>query len=85
MKITDLDRFVQTDIYSPYKNNLDEAYKKLRSPVARDLDNAKYHLMNCPEWSELVINRLAAIKYTFPKYIKHELVEYINQKIRSKK
>lgn len=22
MKITDLDRFVQTDIYSPYKNNL---------------------------------------------------------------
>lgn len=80
-KITDLDRFVETDIYSPYKNNLDEAYKRLHTPIPRTLEKATYHLMNAPEWREMVLGRLRSIGYTFPDYIQHPLVAYLKDKL----
>lgn len=75
-KITNLEKFVQSDIYNPYKNILDDAYNGLVQ-TPRDLENAVYHLKNVPEFSKLVMGRLSSIKYTFPEYIKHPLVDYI--------
>lgn len=79
-KITDLEKFVESDIYRPYQTILDEAYSKLSSPVARNLENAKYHLMNNKDFADHVLNRMKEIEYYFPNYIKHELVTYLSDK-----
>lgn len=80
MKVTDLEKFAQTHIYNPYKNTL-FSYEHIERPVPMTLSNARYHLMNAPEWRELVINRLRGIKPSFPPYIDHELVSYLKQKL----
>jgi hypothetical protein len=81
-KVTDLERFATEHIYNPYKTTLDSAYERLAKPVPRDLENAVYHLMNVPEWRELVLGRINKIGFYFPRYIRHILVDYIEDKLK---
>lgn len=73
MRVTDLDKFTNTHIVSPYKpvmpptvaiKNPDDAYRALTDH--RDT-----------KWAQYVINRLNRIGVTFPPYITHPLVTLI--------
>jgi hypothetical protein len=81
MKVYNLEKFAKEQIYNPYRNKLDERYTKLSTPIPRDLEHATYHLMNVPEWRELVLNRLKEIDITFPSYMQHTLVTYLEDRI----
>lgn len=79
IKITDLEKFAESDIYKPYKSMLDDRYKTISTPIPRDLEHSVYHLMCVPDWRKLVVGRIKRIGYKFPTYINHPLVEYLQR------
>ena len=72
-KVTDLEEFVQVHIYRPYSTMLDD------SIYPRDLAHAVEYLDRLPEWRKCVMDRIVAIKFRFPKYIVHPLVDMIRK------
>ena len=77
-KITDLERFAMDHIVKPYQDSgglggHDEYIKKL--PLS--LEDLAIKLAENSEWSNMVLNRISRIGFTFPDYINHELVNVI--------
>ena len=72
-RVTDLDKFARTEVYNPFKSMLPVA-------VVVNLHNAVLCLTNHPDWAECVVDRINRCGYWFPHYIKHELVDYLNER-----
>ena len=93
-KITDLDKFLD-EIWQPYwpshpdferheGTTFPESYRSYlrrkgwkRHGLMRTLDQLKSH----PEWSDMVIGRIAKVGFWFPTYIDHPLVHYLRERI----
>ena len=72
MRITDLEKFVEEQIYKPYSNMIDEKVT---------LKNARQLLIRNKEWSRLVLSRLSHLHIKFPNYIDHGLVRFIKNAV----
>ena len=77
-KITDLEKFALQHIVRPFQTTGgfgDESLKSIPVPLECLCDM----LNEETEWSKLVLDRISRIKFRFPGYIKHPLVNIINE------
>jgi hypothetical protein len=77
-KITDLEKFALEQIFRPYQNMAgygDIPLDKL--PV--ELDYIPKYAETYPEWWKLVKDRIKRIKFYFPRYICHPLVNMLEE------
>lgn len=73
VKITDLDKFAEQQIYNPYKRMLDDRLTE----YALTLENVDYYASEYPEWWKKVAERIWACSFYFPYYIEHDVVKLL--------
>jgi hypothetical protein len=85
MKITDLEQFALEQVYRPYQGTLMGWNRAVMEHLTDEynLENALAHLKKKEnkDWSELVLDRIIKCRFYFPPYIRHDLVDYIKEKM----
>ncbi|RVL48443.1 hypothetical protein CN138_08920 [Sinorhizobium meliloti] len=84
-RITDLEKFALEQVWRPYQNM--KGYEKRLEALPMSLEEtAKLLITDETGWAECVLDRIAAVGFTFPSYINHHLVDVIRtaQHIRRK-
>lgn len=84
-RITDLEKFALEHVWRPYRDRM--GFDARLEVMPRNLeDTAKLLITDESGWSDLVLDRITAIKFYFPNYIVHPLVDVIKaaQASRSK-
>lgn len=88
LKITDLEDFVEKEIWMPYlpmhpefgnRDNDIHDYRKIAKKMSSQFDETIENLNKHKDWSDHVIDRIFAVGYWFPDYIQHPLVEKIKE------
>ena len=72
MRVTDLEKFTKEQIYNPYMSSLSE------DRFIFTLDDVAYDAENHPEWWAMVVSRLHKMNVNFAFYVKHEIVDLVN-------
>ena len=75
VKITDLEEFSLRHVWRPFQSNDIPDYK---SPP-HNLEETAQILSENSEWSNSVLSRIRGIGIYFPPYIKHPLVDVVNE------
>lgn len=78
MRITDLDKFALEQVYRPYAPDLftmDTRFDRMTKDY--NLDTVLDLFKTNTKWHHLVMGRISRLKFEFPDYIKHPLVEHI--------
>jgi hypothetical protein len=78
-KITDLEKFALEHIIRPYQNEMPDRWTNY-GKYKPGLEELAMMLKEDTEWSRMVLNRIRRIKFSFPSYVKHELVEIIKSR-----
>ena len=79
--ILDMDKFVLEQVYRPYQNELGFSWKDTLQKTPYSLDKTMELLKEDSEWSRLTISRLIGCKFKFNKWLKHPLIDFINNYI----
>lgn len=79
--VTDLERFSLEEVWRPYwPLHPDYDEKRLMTPPM-NLERTARELVRSSEWSDLVIDRLAACGVSFRPYVVHPLVDVIRARV----
>lgn len=75
-RVTDLDKFALEQVWWPYQNKMGYEGRLERLPMS--LDETVALLRNdTTGWAKCVLDRIAAIGFTFPAYVQHPLVDVV--------
>ena len=75
-KVTDLEEFCLSHVMRPYQTML--GYEERLESLPYTLESISVMLSTDTYWSKCVLDRIFAIGFMFPDYIKHPLVDVIN-------
>jgi hypothetical protein len=75
-KVTDLEGFALEQIFRPYQGMAGLPAKRL-DKLPMGIDDIVGFAKENPVWWGLVRDRIKRIGFAFPKYVKHELVDFI--------
>lgn len=84
-RITDLEEFALRHIWRPYQNRSPFEFERRLESLPYNLGDTTRMLSEKSEWSEAVLNRIAAIGFTFPAYIVHPLVDLIKTEQKARR
>lgn len=80
MRVTDLEDFVLKQIYRPYQNTLFGTTDMRKFDwLSKDynVDTVLDIMRGSPQWTDVVLGRVKSLEVVFPKWIKHEFVDYL--------
>lgn len=89
-KITDLEDFVEKDVWMPYlpihpefgsENNDIHDYRKIAKKMGSKLDETINHLDKYDDWASHIVDRISKVGYWFPDYIQHPIVDKLKKLI----
>ncbi len=80
-KITDLEKFALEHIVRPYQDGLGLGFDERVTKLPFTLDELADKLKKNNEWSRMVLDRIRRIKFYFPEYINHRLVQIIKDSL----
>ena len=73
MRVTDLEKFFKYHVKNPYLNSL----PNMEIAEQMSLKNVMRYIEKYPQWWALVEDRIKRIGFTFPTWIKHDLVNLL--------
>lgn len=76
-RVTDLDEFSLTHVWRPYQTKMGHEERLNKPPL--DLEETAHLLQQDSEWSRLVLDRIKAIGFSFPSYVRHPLVDVVKK------
>lgn len=76
-RVTDLEKFALEEIWWPYQNLMGHDERRLSSLPMGLVDTAKLLATDQTGWAKLVLDRLCNIGICFPSYVRHPLVEVV--------
>jgi hypothetical protein len=83
-RVTDLEKFALEEVWRPYQTLMGYEKRLERLPVSLE-ETAKLLVVDETGWSKCVLDRIAAIGFTFPSYVQHTLVRVIQAAQRVRK
>lgn len=85
-RITDLEDFALTQIWRPYQSKMGYEVRLERLPMSI-AKTAELLVTDKTGWSEAVLDRVCAVGFFFPEYVKHPLVDVVRtaMEVRRKK
>ena len=75
-RVTDLEAFALEQVWRPYQSRMGYERRLERLPMSLE-ETAKLLVTDETGWSEIVLNRIAAIGFSFPSYVQHSLVDVV--------
>lgn len=75
-RVTDLEKFALEEVWRPYQSRMGYDDRLDRLPMTLE-ETAKLLVTDDTGWSKLVLDRIAAIGFSFPAYVQHHLVNVI--------
>lgn len=75
-RVTDLEKFALEEVWRPYQGRMGHEKLLERLPMSLE-DTAKLLITDQTGWSKCVLDRIAAIGFSFPGYVRHHLVDVV--------